>query len=260
MKKHTMLVILRLITVFALLIPPMSYAQSVNIYAAASLTAPIDQIINAYKEESDDKVIAVYASSSVLARQILRGAPADLFFSASSQWASYLNTNNKLVVNSTLELLSNSLVIAASLQNPETLNTDADITELAKHVKIAIGDPDHVPLGIYTKQALVNLGQWQQVKSNAAFASNARTTLAFIERGAAPIGVVYKTSALASKQVKIISTLAQSSHDTITYPLSLVKRATKSNDNVISFYRFLQSQRALNIFQQFGFTIKKHAN
>jgi len=243
-----------------LIAPAISYAQSVNIYAAASLTAPLTQIINAYKEESADNVIAVYASSSVLARQILRGAPADLFFSANSQWINYLDTNNKLVENSTHDLLSNSLVIAASLQNSTVIDTDADIVKLSKQVKIAIGDPDHVPLGIYTKQALVNLGQWQQVKSNAAFASNARTTLAFIERGAAAIGIVYKTSALASKQVKIIDTLSQSSHDAIIYPLSLIKRATKSNDSVLSFYRFLQSQRALHIFQQFGFTVKKHAN
>ena len=83
--------------------------------------------------------------------------------------------------------------------------------------------PDHVPAGIYAKQALTTLGQWKNLAPRLARADNVRAALSLVERGEAPLGIVYRTDAMISNGVKIIGTFPENSHTPITYPIAMMK-------------------------------------
>jgi molybdate transport system substrate-binding protein len=243
--------------------PSASSAASVNVFAAASMTQPISEIALAFEDQTNLKVTLVFAASSTLARQIARGAPADVFISANDRWLQYLVSQRKVHDDSITNLVGNRLVIAAPVTSdiaPFDLSSKIDLTQIIQNGRIAIGNTDHVPVGIYTKQSLVNLHLWQSVKSHLAQASNTRTALAFIERKAVPIGIVYKTDALSSAKVKIIATFPASSHTEIQYPLALVHNTTIPKKQAKLFYAYLQSPVAREIFQRYGFITKKNVN
>lgn len=247
----------------SIFITPICKAESVTIFAAASLTESLDKIAATFQQQYAIKVIKVYAASSTLARQIARGAPADLFFSANQRWMLYLQERNKIQQNTLFNVLENSLVLVAPLNSSITaikVNAQFDLAERLNEGRLALGNPDHVPVGIYAKQALVNLKLWDSVQSKLAMSSNTRAALAFVERGAAPLGIVYKTDAQASAKVKSVANIPTTSHEKILYPLALTKNESDNKPAAKAFYAYLRSLEAANIFQQYGFTPLKNAN
>ncbi|MEH6443019.1 MAG: molybdate ABC transporter substrate-binding protein [Oceanospirillaceae bacterium] len=247
----------------SIFITQISKAASVTIFAAASLTESIDKVAATFEQQHAIKVIKVYAASSTLARQIARGAPADLFFSANQHWMRYLQEQDKIQQDTLINVLENRLVLVAPLKSPVTaikMNAQLNLAKQLNEGRLALGNPDHVPVGIYAKQALVNLKLWDSVKSKLAMSSNTRAALAFVERGAAPLGIVYRTDAQASAKVKLIADIPATSHEKILYPLALTNN---NRDNKLAakvFYEYLHSSKAANIFQQYGFTPLINAN
>ena len=243
-------------------------AASVTLYAAASLTEPIEKIAAQYRQQYKLKIIRVYAASSTLARQISRGAPADIFISANQQWMQYLVTQQKIVPKSLSQLLANQLVLVATVNSPLQnidLNSDLDLTTALQKGRLATGNTEHVPVGIYAKQALQSLNLWSAVKSKLAMANNTRAALAFAERSAVPLAIVYKTDALSSTKVKILATFAATTHHKIHYPMALVHnqqaaKAAADNHQLRLFYRYLKSAAAAEIFRQYGFTTLNNVN
>ena len=235
---------------------------TVTVFAAASLTEPMEKIAASYQRQYKSKVITVYAASSTLARQISRGAPADIFISANQQWMQYLVEQQKIVAGSLSALLANQLVLVAPLNSrlqSIDLHSDSELAEQLQKGRLATGNTEHVPVGIYAKQALQSLNLWDQVKNRLAMANNTRAALAFAERSAVPLAIVYKTDALSSKKVKVLATFPATSHLKIHYPMALIdnKKATKpavQKDQASVFYRYLKSAAATAIFRQYGFT------
>ena len=118
--------------------------------------------------------------------------------------------------------------------------------------RLAMGDPAHVPAGIYARQALEKLGLWQTVEPHLAPSSNVRAALALVARGEAPLGIVYATDARLSEQVQVLATLPAASHAPIRYPFAIIR----DNDSPAAraFLAFLTSAEGLAIFRRFGFT------
>jgi molybdate transport system substrate-binding protein len=118
-----------------------------------------------------------------------------------------------------------------------------------------VGDPDHVPAGIYAKEALQKLGAWSTLEPKLARASDVRGALALVEREEAPLGIVYGSDAIASKKVKVVGIFPASSHKPVEYPMAIVKDHEKPE--VRAFYNYLKTPAASAIFKQYGFAPKE---
>ncbi len=251
--------LLSLAASFALFaLPALAHAKDITVFAAASLTDAMGEVAKAYEAQNpDDHVRLSFAGSSTLARQISAGGPAELFISANEKWMDWLSDQDLLAAGTRSDLLGNSLVLIApkdSKLGDIKLEPNSDLTRLiGPDDRIAIGDPDHVPAGIYGKQALTNLGMWETTEPRLARADNVRAALALVERGESPLGIVYGTDAAISKGVKIIATFPANSHPAITYPVAIMK--DMKNPASTHLLDYLTSAKASAIFRQYGFTV-----
>jgi len=233
-------------------------ADKVTVFAAASLTNAMQDIAAQYQKEKGVQVVSSFASSSTLARQIEQGAPADLFISADQQWMDYSISKQQIVENTRYTLLGNELVLVAakaSKFDKVEIDDKTQWTKLLGDSRLAVGDPDHVPAGIYAKEALQKLGAWSTLEPKLARASDVRGALALVEREEAPLGIVYGSDAIASKKVKVVGTFPASSHKPVEYPMAIVKDHEKPE--VRAFYDYLKTPAASAIFKQYGFAPKE---
>jgi molybdate transport system substrate-binding protein len=226
----------------------------VLVFAASSLQTALDELASPIEQATGIHIVASYAASSALARQIEDGAPADLFISADVEWMDYLAARRLIRANSRVNLLGNQLVLVAPARRPVTLSI-AQGFALASHLgpgRLALGDPASVPAGKYAKAALTSLGVWDSVASKLAPAENVRAALRFVSRGEAPLGIVYRTDALADGGVVIVDTFPESSHPRILYPAALAKDAAADAGRVLTF---LEGAAARTVFIRQGFLV-----
>ncbi|ELY4674898.1 molybdate ABC transporter substrate-binding protein [Cronobacter turicensis] len=229
--------------------------NTVTVFAAASLTNAMQDIAKDYAKGNTVKVVSSFASSSTLARQIEAGAPADIFISADQKWMDYAADKKAIDASSRKTLLGNSLVVVApakSAQGDIVINRTTDWKSLLNGGRLAVGDPAHVPAGIYAKEALQKLGAWETLSSQLAPAEDVRGALALVERDEAPLGIVYGSDAVASHGVKVVGTFPEDSHQKVEYPLAIIDG--HNNPTVSAFYRYLQGPEAAAVFKRYGFT------
>lgn len=233
-------------------------AEKITVFAAASLTNALQEIATQYQKKSGVEVVSSFASSSVLARQIDQGAPADLFISADQQWMDDVVAKNSVVTSTRYTLLGNDLVLIAPKSDAAkavTIDSKTDWKSLLKGERLAVGDPDHVPAGIYAKEAFQKLGAWDALSPQLAPANNVRAALALVERNETPYGIVYGSDAVASQKVQVVGRFPEDSHKPVEYPMAIVKE--HQNATVEAFYNYLQGPDAAAVFKQYGFTPKK---
>ncbi|MBK5142753.1 molybdate ABC transporter substrate-binding protein [Budviciaceae bacterium BWR-B9] len=239
----------------AALLQTASAAEKITVFAAASLTNALEEIATDYKKKSGVEVTSSFASSSTLARQIEQGAPADMFISADQQWMDYVVEKKLMDDKTRVTLLGNDLVLVAPLDSQlkhVNVNKVTDWSSLLKDGRLAVGDPDHVPAGIYTKQALTFLGVWDQLSPKMARANNVRAALALVERAEAPLGIVYGSDAVASKKVKMVGIFPDDSHLPVEYPMAAVK--DHATPVVQEFAKYLTTPEASAVFEKYGFS------
>lgn len=223
--------------------------EVVYVYAASSMTEVVQQA-QAHFENSNVKIKGVFGSSAALARQIIHRAPADIYISANSQWMDYVETNLKLEQQAAL-LASNSLVLVSPLEGKSHIGNIHDPQSwqnLLGKGRLAIGEPTTVPVGIYAKQALERLNMYAELKY--APMKNTRATLAMVERGQVPAGIVYKTDAVQSKRVKVIQQLPNSLHQPISYPIVKLSQDAE----VIDVYNYFLSDAMHSKILSLGFS------
>ncbi len=193
-----------------------------------------------------------FAASSTLARQIENGAPADVFFSADLEWMDYLQTRKLIQVATRHDVLGNHLVLVAPVTSKITLRIAPNFPLLAAvgNSRLAIGDPDGVPAGRYAHEALTKLGVWNAVADRLARADSVRSALVLVDRGEAPLGIVYQTDALIDKNVRVVDVFPDNTHLPITYPIAL---ANGAKADAAEFLSYVQSPAADIIFKRYGF-------
>jgi len=230
--------------------------QTITVFGAASLSNALQEIDAAYTKETGSPVKEAFAASSALARQIEAGAPAQVFISADTKWMDYLAQKGLLAAQT--PLLSNELALIAPAGAPiPPRGIDRNFAWLAflgRDGRLAVADPDHVPAGIYAREALKNLGAWTEVEPRLARADDVRGALAFVERGDTPLGIVYVTDVHVSGKVKIVGVFPPSSHSPIVYPAGVVKGT--DSPTVRNYYRYLQGPQARTTFLRFGFRVR----
>jgi len=228
--------------------------KSLTVFAAASMKNALDDIDAAYTARTGVKIAASYAASSVLAKQIDQGAPADIFVSADTDWMDYAATRKTVNEATRTNLLGNSIVLIApkdSSLGGVTIGPGFDLAKLAGDGKIATGDVSSVPAGKYAKAALEKLGAWQAAAPKFAMAESVRAALILVARGEAVLGIVYATDARVEPGVKIIGTFPADSHPAIIYP---VAATTSAGPQATDYLAFLHSSAAKTIFEKYGFT------
>ena len=225
----------------------------VNVYAAASLTDVMKEIASAYEKESGDKILFNFGASSLLARQIIEGAPADMFISADEAKMDELEQAGLIATETRGDLLSNLLVIVVPSDSKLVIASPEEL--VTKSQKIAVADPRAVPAGIYTKEYLTRLGLWQKLEPKIVPTENVRAALAAVESGNVDAGFVYKTDANISSKVRIAFTVAAEQGPPIRYPVALIKEA-KEKSAAAKFLAYLQSASARKTFERYGFIVK----
>jgi molybdate transport system substrate-binding protein len=238
-----------------LLIAARSSAAELTVHAAASLTEAMQEIGAAYEKESGDKLQFNFGASSMLARQIEEGAPADLFFSADEAKMDTLEKKGLLLPGTRRSLLSNVLVIVVPADASSAPKSAADLAK-PEFKKLALGEPQTVPVGIYAREYLQKLGLWDAVKEKVVPTENVRGTLAAVESGNVDTGIVYKTDSLISKKVKVAVEIPAADGPKISYPVA-VPKSSKQPERAKNFAKYLASPTARSIFEKFGFIVVK---
>ena len=230
-----------------------SGSRTVLVFGAASLSNVLEDLGQAYELQTKVPVKSSFAASSVLARQIEEGAPADVFFSADVEWMDYLEQRKLLQPGSRHIVLRNRLVLIAPADSKVSvkLARGADLAgALGADGKLATGDPDSVPVGKYAAAALQKLGLWDSISGRLVRAENVRAALAFVARSEAPLGIVYRTDALQERRVRIVDEFPADSHPPIEYPIALTRHAGPA---AARFEDFVRGKAAHSIFRRYGF-------
>ena len=241
--------------------PPLARSADVLVFTAASTTNAVNEIAKLAASEGLPKIVPSFASSSALAKQIANGAPADSFISANVKWMNFLEEKKLIETRTRVDLVGNRLILIAPANGRlAKMSTAGELSKgypLAANLaggKLAMGNPDHVPAGLYGKEALTNLGLWAGVEKSVAAAANVRGALALVERGEAEAGIVYATdAAIIASKVAVIGTFPESSHKRIIYPAAII--AGRAGHDAQNVYAFLASRKAAEVFQRYGFKL-----
>ena len=229
--------------------------EPVVVFAAASLKSALDAAATAFHADGGPELKISYGGSLALARQIVAGAPADIFASADEQSMDEAVKGAAIKADSRFDLLGNQLVVVAPKQSAidKLALTPEAFTQAIGDGHVATGEVNTVPVGRYAKEALRNLGLWSAVEPHLAMTDNVRAALAFVARGEAPLGIVYATDAAADATVKIVATFPEESHAPITYPFALT--SSSHNEAAVKLLTWLKSPAGRMIFEYQGFKV-----
>ncbi len=229
-------------------------AGEITVFAAVSLSEALDDIVASYEAAGGATVTVSLAATSVLARQIQFGAPADVFLSDNADWMDLLDENSLLAPETRFDFASNRLVLVASDPGDATSSTlDAvDVETRIGDARIAMALVDAVPAGQYGKAAFQSLGLWEALSDQVVQTDNVRSALALVAAGEAPFGVVYATDGLAEPAVNIFGQFATTDHPPIRYTAAAI--AGRSTNGVAEFLEYIAGPTASQIFHERGFS------
>lgn len=226
---------MRLAFALALLLTAPTHAE-VRVFAAVSLTEALQEIAAGYPR---DEIVFHFGASSLLARQIEQGAPADLFLSADEARVDALARQG--LVRTRVSVLSNTLVVVGM--------------PLARARSVALAEPSSVPAGVYARAWLQKSGMWERIAPKVVPTENVRAALAAVESGNVDAAVVYKTDARIAKRARVVFEVPRAQGPPISYPFALLRDA-ENRDAAMRFLRHLQSKAALRVFAKYGFIIQ----
>jgi len=228
--------------------------KTLTVFGASSLTNVLEELGKAYALKTGTPVRFAFAASSVLAKQVESGAPADVFVSADQEWMDYLASRKLIQAATRRDIAGNALVLVAPADSTIALKIGpgfALVAALGERGRIATGDPASVPAGKYARAALSRLGVWNSIASRVIPADNVRTALNFVARGEAPLGIVYSTDARAESRVRVVDTFPSDTHEPIRYPAAATAVASAG---AMGFLDFLSTEPARDILARAGFS------
>ena len=230
-------------------------AEEVVVFAAASLKTALDEVAAEFEASTGHSVTISYAGSNQLAKQIIEGAPADIFLSAAVNWMDAVDQAGLVAVGQRRDLWGNDLVLIAhgTGARPVAIGPELDLVALLGGGMLSMAMVDAVPAGQYGKQSLEALGLWAVAEPLVAQSENVRAALALVATGEAPYGLVYASDAVAGDNVTVVGQFPETSHAPITYPAALLTGATDAADR--AFFDALSADAADAKFAAQGFKI-----
>ncbi len=224
-----------------------------SVFAAISLSDALAEIGTAFTAENGVKVFYNFAASTTLQRQIEKGAPADVFISASPRQLIALEASGLLEAESRRNLLTNRLVVVSDETERISVDTPADLAA-PEISRIAIGHPSIVPAGAYAKEALMHFGLWETLRPKLIFGVDVRATLAYVTSGNVDLAIVYKTDTVVSHSVRVLYQVPPEAYAPIIYPAVIIKNSPQKQ-LARRFITYLQSAEKSEIFEKHGFTL-----
>jgi molybdate transport system substrate-binding protein len=224
--------------------------DALTVSAAVSLTEALEQVAGAYRSTGGGEIVLNFAGSNALSRQIVAGAPVDVFVSADEAQMDVVERAGLLLPGSRVPIVGNQLVVVAGSRAPAI----ASARELAADDirRIAIGDPAAVPAGVYAKEYLERAGLWAQLSPKIVPTANVRAALTAVQNGSADAAIVYASDARIAKGLRVAATISGPESPRIIYPAGIIK-GTSHLASATKFVQFLRSAAALHIFEQHGF-------
>ena len=219
-------------------------AEEVVVFAAASLKTALDEVAAEFEASTGHSVTISYAGSNQLAKQIIEGAPADIFLSAAVNWMDAVDQAGLVVLGQRRDLWGNDLVLIAhgTGASPVEIGPELDLVALLDGGMLSMATVDAVPAGQYGKQSLEALGLWAVAEPLVAQSENVRAALALVATGEAPYGIVYASDAVAGDNVTVVGQFPETSHAPITYPAALLTGAADAADR--AFFDALSADAA----------------
>ncbi len=224
--------------------------------AAVSLTGVLEPLSAAFERDTGTRVELNLAASSTLAAQIIAGAPVDLFISADLFQMDRVAVEGLILTRTRVDLLSNQLVIVVPVALADVTASVTSPAALLEPLfgRIAIGDPDGVPVGVYTRAYLESLDLWDVIRDRMVPARSVRAVLTTVETGAADAGIVYRTDAMSSNRVRVVFEVPVAEGPRIAYSAALTKQAThvEAAERLLAY---LQGPEARVVFEAAGFIV-----
>src|SRR5687768_3400456 len=233
----------------ALLLSLPLQAAEVRVFAAASLTDALQEIARGYTRMTGDRLVFNFGASSLLARQIDAGAPADVFLSADEEKMDMLQKRGRIDRRTRVSVLSNQLVIVVPKRGGKNLKHPRELTRFGS---IALAEPTSVPAGIYARRWLEGLGLWKAIASKLVPTDNVRGALSAVAAGNVDAAIVYRTDARISKEVRVVH--AVTGGPRISYPFAVLTDAEQPRA-ARRLLAHLRSKPALDIFARHGFDV-----
>lgn len=251
-RKFLLQVLLAVVAALASVSTVQAAEEDVVVFAAASTSDAVSALGSAFEKRTGFPVIASFAGSGTLARQIEEGAPADIFISANLSWMDYLEKSDLLEQGSPVTIASNTLTLVApkDARIPDPFNFEK-LPSLLNAGRLAIGNPAHVPAGAYAKAALQALGLWDKVEENLVLLPNVRAVLALVDRGEATFAIVYETDMRLAKNTQLAAVFPPDSYPPISYVMAKIKGNDGHSTDL--FYKFVRSEEGREILRQHGF-------
>ena len=227
--------------------------ESILVYTAASLADAVQEIADEYAEDTGVEVELHLGGSTALARQIVRGAPGDVFLSAGSAPMDVLEEAGLIDPASRRDILTNRLVLVGKPSVAEEAGiTSLDDLRGVYGVGLAIADPDLAPAGQYAREALMNMGLWENLEPSILPSPHIRAALSYVKTGNADVGIIYVTDLRVADEVQVLEAIPADSHSPIIYPAAALTSGKGSAS--ASFVDYLAGDAASRIFQSHGFT------
>ncbi len=231
--------------------PGSSSTATVVVSVAASLSDAVGDVANVFEKQTGIQVLVNAAGSQILATQIIEEIPVDVFVSADERQMTRTIARGKMDEGSYLQLLSNQLVVVVPSDRLMRISRPDDL--IAQSVRrIALGDPEAVPGGVYAREYLDKEGVWDVLKSKVVPTRNVRAALRAVEAGTVDAGVVYRTDARQSVDAVIAFDIPVGRGPRIIYPAA-VSTEPPNPENAVQFFSFLQTAEAQQIFEAYGF-------
>ncbi|MGE0393149.1 MAG: molybdate ABC transporter substrate-binding protein [Vicinamibacterales bacterium] len=221
----------------------------VVVSAASSLVDVLAAIGQAYERETGERVAVNAGASNTLARQILAGAPVDVFISADE--AQMDVAARALEPGTRAAVVRNQLAVAVPAASAARLRALGDLTQPSFR-RVAIGDPAAVPAGVYARDVLRRLALWDALEPRLIPMPSVRFALAAVESGAADAAIVYRTDVIASRRARAAFVLPVAAGPAILYPAAVV-RSGRNKAGGRRFLAFLRSTTAVSLFEKAGF-------
>ena len=238
--------------------PAASGPVTVTVFAAASVTGVVEGLAARFEaQRAGVEVRTSFGSSSTLAKQIVQGAPADVFISANAQWMDEVERAGRLRPGSRVDLLTNRLVVVTP-SGSALMVRFAPGFDFAGALAgpLAVGDPEHVPAGMYARQALTRLGWWDGLSGRVLAAKDVRATLRLVALGEAEAGIVYATDAAGEPAVRVAGVVPGELHDAVVCPVALVDSGDGGDGaEAAAFVVTLRGPAGRAAFEAAGFTV-----
>jgi molybdate transport system substrate-binding protein len=231
-------------------VAPAAQAEEVLVFAAASLTDAVRALGDAFTQRTGIPVACSVGASGDLARQLIAGAPGDVFFSADTTRMDELERAGLVDPADRRTVLSNVLVVAVPAGATTAITSPADLATVRR---LALADPDSVPAGAYARAWLEAEGVWQRVRDAVVPTLDVRAALAAVQGAHADAAVVYATDAAISPRVRVVYRVPRDQGPRIEYALAPLRTSRKPGAREL--VRFLASHDAAPTYERFGFVV-----